>query len=124
MAAASFFLIASHIVTSRKLTWLDAMDCPAEIVPQLRRRIMSILENSFPSGIDDLRLRIARRLDQLGFRVRNFRVAPSQGSLILHGRVRTYYCKQMILQVAMEVAQDVSERSIISNAIQVESQVA
>jgi uncharacterized protein YbcI len=61
---------------------------------------MSLLNKPISGAVDDLRQQITRRLDQLGFRVRNFRIAPNQESIVLHGRVRTDYCKQMIQQIA------------------------
>ena len=66
--------------------------------------------------VDDLVDRVAMRLEQIGCRVRNFWISPYEDALILHGRVGTYYSKQLAQQIATEV----SGRSIMSNEIEVE----
>lgn len=65
---------------------------------------------------DDLVHRVTMRLDQIGCCVRNFWISPYEDALILHGRVGTYYSKQLVQQVAAEM----SGRSIMSNEIEVE----
>lgn len=65
---------------------------------------------------DDLVQRVAMRLDQIGCRVRNFWILPYEDALILHGRVGTYYSKQLVQQVAAEL----SGLTILSNEIEVE----
>lgn len=66
--------------------------------------------------VDDLVHRVAMRLDEIGCRVRNFWISPYEDALILHGRVGTYYSKQLVQQVAMEL----SGRTVMSNEIEVE----
>ena len=65
---------------------------------------------------DDLVHRVTFRLEQIGCRVRNFWISPYEDALILHGRVGTFHCKQLVQQVATEV----SGRSVMSNEIEVE----
>ena len=65
---------------------------------------------------DDLVQRVTLRLDQLGCQVRNFWISTYGDALILHGRVGTFYGKQLVQQVAMEI----SGRSMMSNEIKVE----
>ena len=65
---------------------------------------------------DDLVQRVTLRLDQLGCQVRNFWISTYDDALILHGRVGTFYGKQLVQQVAMEI----SGRSMMSNEIEVE----
>ena len=65
---------------------------------------------------DELVHRVAARLDQLGCHVSNFWISTSEGGLLLHGSVGTYYSKQQAQQVAMEM----SGRSIVSNEIEVD----
>lgn len=65
---------------------------------------------------DDLIHRVATRLDQLGCRVSNFWISTYEGGLILHGRVCTFYSKQLAQDVAMEL----SGLSITANEIEVE----
>lgn len=60
--------------------------------------------------------RVAARLqNRLGEPVRDFHMTPRDDGLVLHGRVRTYYGKQLAQQVAMEV----SGLSIAANEIEV-----
>ena len=47
---------------------------------------------------------------------RNFWILPYEDALILHGRVGTYYSKQLVQQVAAEL----SGLAILSNEIEVE----
>lgn len=68
------------------------------------------------SKVDDLAQRVAARLDQIGCRVRNLWISPYEDALILHGRVGTYYSKQLVQQIAAEL----SGLTIISNEIEVE----
>lgn len=72
--------------------------------------------NPILTKADDLVQRVAMRLHQLGCHVRNFWISPYEDALVLHGRVGTYYSKQLVQQVTMEV----SGRSIMSNEIEVE----
>ena len=65
---------------------------------------------------DDLIDRVATRLDQLGCQVRNLWISNYEDALILHGRVGSYYSKQLVQQIASEI----SGRSIMSNEIEVE----
>ena len=65
---------------------------------------------------DDLIDRVATRLDQLGCQVRNLWISTYEDALILHGRVGTYYSKQLVQQIATEI----SGQSIMSNEIEVE----
>ncbi len=65
---------------------------------------------------DGLVDRIAAGLHhRLGMRVRDFRISAREDGLILHGRVNTYYGKQIAQQVAMEL----SGVSIVANEIEV-----
>ena len=65
---------------------------------------------------DGLVHRIAAGLHRrLGIRVRDFRISVHEDGLILHGRVNTYYGKQIAQQVAMEL----SGVSIVANEIEV-----
>lgn len=72
--------------------------------------------SSILASADDLVQRVTLRLDQIGCRVRNFWISPYEDALILHGRVGTYYSKQLVQQIATEM----SGRSIMSNEIEVE----
>ena len=65
---------------------------------------------------DDLVHRIAAGLHRrLGIRVRDFRISAHTDGLILHGFVNTFYGKQVVQQVAMEM----SGVSIVANEIEV-----
>lgn len=66
--------------------------------------------------VDDLVHRVAMRLEQIGCRVCNFWISPYEDDLILHGRVGTYYSKQLAQQIATEI----SGRSVMLNEIEVE----
>ncbi len=52
---------------------------------------------------------------RLGAQVRDLRILSHHGGLILHGRVHTYYGKQMAQQVVLEL----SGLSIVDNQIEV-----
>lgn len=76
----------------------------------------------YPSGEwtlaydDDLVQRVVTRLQfRLGGDVRNFQISGRDDGLILRGQVKTYYSKQMVQEVVMEV----SRLSILSNDIEV-----
>lgn len=77
---------------------------------------MSLLAKPILANVDDLMQRVTLRLDQIGCRVRNLWIAPYEDALILHGRVGTYYSKQLVQQIATEM----SGRSVMSNEIEVE----
>ena len=65
---------------------------------------------------DGLVQRIAAGLHRrLGIRVRDFRISAHEDGLILHGRVNTFYGKQVAQQVAMEL----SGVPIVANEIEV-----
>ncbi|MBC7821196.1 MAG: hypothetical protein IAG10_30280 [Planctomycetaceae bacterium] len=81
-----------------------------------RRKHMSELTIPILEKVDDLVHRVGMRLDRLGCRVRNFWISPYEDALILHGRVGTYYSKQLVQQVAAEL----SGLTIMSNEIEVE----
>lgn len=57
----------------------------------------------------------ARLLIRLGGQVRDFRMTRHENGLILEGRVRTYYGKQLAQEVAMEL----SGLAIAANEIEV-----
>ena len=77
---------------------------------------MSELTIPILEKVDDLVHRVGKRLDQLGCRVRNLWISPYEDALILHGRVGTYYTKQLVQQVTAEL----SGLTIMSNEIEVE----
>jgi osmotically-inducible protein OsmY len=65
---------------------------------------------------DQLAHQVAKCLHcRLGGQVRGLKVFSHTDGLILHGRVSTYYGKQLAQQVAMEI----SGRSIVANDIEV-----
>ena len=57
----------------------------------------------------------ARLSGRLGSQVRDFAIFSHQDGLILHGRVSTYYGKQLAQHVVMEI----SDLPIVSNEIEV-----
>jgi len=59
---------------------------------------------------------VARLLTRLGSRVRNFQMTGHDDGLILRGEVNTYYGKQVVQEVVM----DLSGLSILSNKIEVQ----
>ncbi len=65
---------------------------------------------------DGLVHRIAAGLHRrLGIRVRDLRISVHEDGLILHGRVNTFYGKQVAQQMAMEL----SGVSVVANEIEV-----
>ena len=66
---------------------------------------------------DELVQRVVARLQcRLGKQVRNFQMSGREDGLILRGQARTYYGKQMVQEVVMEV----SGLSILANDIEVQ----
>lgn len=54
---------------------------------------------------DDLVQRVVARLqDRLGSAVRDFQMSTHEGGLVLRGQVSSYYCKQLVQVVVMEVS--------------------
>ena len=56
----------------------------------------------------DVTLELARQLEtrirvRLGGQIRDIRVVCQEDGLVLHGRSRTYYAKQLAQQVVMEI---------------------
>ena len=83
---------------------------------------MRIQARHFPStewtlaGGDELVQRVVARLQiRLGSQLRDFQMSAREDGLILRGKVRTYYGKQMVQEVVMEV----SGLAILSNDIEV-----
>ena len=65
---------------------------------------------------DELVQRVMIRMQtRLGNQVQNFQLSGRADGLILRGQVKTYYSKQMVQEVVMEV----SGLSILSNDIEV-----
>lgn len=58
---------------------------------------------------------VARLQDRLGNQVRDFQLSAREDGLVLRGTVKTYYSKQMIQEIVMEV----SGLSILANDIHV-----
>jgi len=56
-----------------------------------------------------------RVLYRLTGRIRDFQVVVTESGLILRGRCRTYYAKQLVQHAVMEA----SERPILANEIEV-----
>lgn len=76
---------------------------------------------SFPgrtlNGEHELVQRVTTRLQlRLGGRVPKFQMSWHEGGLVLRGHVRSYYGKQMVQEVVMEV----SGLSVLSNDIEVQ----
>ena len=66
---------------------------------------------------DGLAHLVAARLHcRLGSQVRDFKILRNRDGLILHGRVNTYYGKQLAQHVVMEL----SGLSIVANEIEVQ----
>lgn len=77
-------------------------------------RLMSS-EHMLPQD-DELVQRVVVRLQiRLGSQLRDFQMSAREDGLILRGKVRTYYGKQMVQEVVMEV----SGLAILSNDIEV-----
>lgn len=93
-----------------------ARDCTSAAGSSFKEEIMALPITPILSATDDLVHRVATRLEQIGCHVRNFWISPYEDALILHGRVGTYYSKQLVQQVATEM----SGRSIMSNEIEVD----
>jgi hypothetical protein len=73
------------------------------------------VDRSFPASaeqIAELELHVRYRL---GGRVRDFELAPAERGLILRGRTRSYYAKQLAQYAVMEVA----GQAIAANEIEV-----
>ena len=78
-------------------------------------RLMSS-EHMLPQD-DELVQRVVVRLQiRLGSQLRDFQMSAREDGLILRGKVRTYYGKQMVQEVVMEV----SGLSILANDIEVQ----
>ena len=84
---------------------------------------MQIQSRRFPSTVwtladnDELVQRVVARLQsRLGNQVRDFQMSSHADGLVLRGKVRTYYSKQMAQEVVMEV----SGLSVLANDIEVQ----
>lgn len=51
--------------------------------------------------------------DRLGGRIADFLLSAAAGGLVLHGRSRTYYTKQLAQQIVMEIARQPIEANQI-----------
>ncbi len=70
---------------------------------------------------DELVQRVVARLqDRLGGQVRDFQMSARVDGLVLRGKVRTYYDKQLTQEVVM----DVSGLAILANDIEVQGGTA
>lgn len=66
---------------------------------------------------DQLIQRVLTRLQsRLGGRVRDFQLSDHENGLILCGQVGTYYCKQLVQEIVMEL----SGLPILANEIEVQ----
>jgi hypothetical protein len=76
-----------------------------------------IRRSSLPTGLEEITIRVQR---QLCGRVRDLQLSPWGHGVVLHGRARAYYGKQL----AQHAVACVTALPIISNEIVVERDVA
>ncbi len=77
---------------------------------------LHLSEWSLPHDNELVQQVVAGLLTRLGSRVRNFQMTGRDDGLILRGEVNTYYGKQVVQEVVM----DLSGRSFLSNDIEVQ----
>ena len=82
---------------------------------QSQSRCLQVLEYTLSHDSELVQQVVARFLTWLGSRVRNFQMTGRDDGLILRGEVNTYYGKQVVQEVVM----DLSGLSILSNEIEV-----